>query len=189
MTQTKDVVLTVAFDVDQYSDQLVHTFTSPDGATPVHPTGLYQGEIYLCEGEVVHLKVLGGGKQDRFSAFQIIDCCLITVPKPGYIDPGKGFRYATPSPFLQPRGATYPLQLDFSSEIEDDPEKKYRLITQHWKPTLNVGNALGRWEISLVITVQISRGASLAPDIRVFSFDPEGQVGSGRDVGSGQAAS
>ena len=180
MTQPQDVYLTVAFDADQVSDQLVHKFTSPDGSVPVHPSGLYEAEIYFCEGEVFHLRVLGGGRQDRFTSFQIVDCCLLTLPRVVSAGGNATVRYAPPSPFLQPVGASYQMALDFTTSAVDDHDKRYRLVTQEWKRTLNVGTAHGRWELSLTVTVRIFRGDQLQPDIRVFSFDPEGQVGSGR---------
>ena len=76
MTQSQDVYLTVAFDADQVSDQLVHQFTSPDGSVPVHPTGLYEAEIYFCEGEVFHLRVLGGGRQQSMIWNDVKRSCL-----------------------------------------------------------------------------------------------------------------
>ncbi|MFS2138029.1 hypothetical protein [Duganella sp. Dugasp56] len=182
MKPSKNVMLTVGFDADQISDQLVYRYTSTDGAQPVHPTGLFEAEIYFGVGEVFHLTVIGSGRTDSFTSFQIVDCCLITIPKVAYARTETGrppvTRYAAPSPFLQAPGATQHLAMDYSSEVED--QDQLRLITQHWKHTLNVGDAYGRWKMSLVLTVRIFRGAELMPDIRVFSFDPEGEVGSGR---------
>ncbi|MRX09948.1 hypothetical protein GJ697_19090 [Pseudoduganella sp. FT25W] len=179
----KDVVLTVGFDADQISDQLVHQFTSPDGQQPVHPTGMFEAEIYFCESEVFHFRVVGSGKKDRFTSFQVIDACLVTQPKPLYIRPGEHqqpptVRYSAPSPFVQPIGATYQMALDFTSDAEETLTD--RIVTQEWKRTLNVGNSQGRWEMSLILTVRIFRGGAIEPDVRVFSFDPESEVGSGR---------
>lgn len=178
MSLSKDVTLTIGFDADQISDQLAFKFTSPDGQQPVHPTGLFEGEIYFCEGEIFHLQVIGSGRKDSFSAFQIVDLCLITRPMLVAIELGKTVRYASPSPFTQQIGASYAVPLDFTSDAIEILEK--RLVTQDWKRTLNVGNAQGRWDMSLVMTVRIFRGPLLPDEIRVFSFDPETEVGSGR---------
>ncbi len=178
MSVLKDVVLSVGFDADQISDQLAFKFTSPDGQEPVHPTGLFEGEIYFCEGEVFHLRVIASGRKATFSSFQIVDCCLITRPKVVSAGAERTTRYAPPSPFTQQIGACQALVLDFTSEAAERGDRRF--VTQDWKHTLDVGNALGRWELSLVMTVRIFRGVDMQEDIRVFSFDPETEVGSGR---------
>ncbi|GJI91261.1 hypothetical protein [Duganella hordei] len=178
MSILKDVMLTVGFDADQISDQLAFKFASTDGQQPVHPTGLFEGEIYFCQGEIFHIRVIGSGRQASFTGYQIIDCCVVTRPLVLQVQPGKTPRYAPPGPFTQQIGASYPLALDFTSDAVDD--KKLRLVTQNWKHTLDVGNVLGRWEMSLLLTVRIFRGIDMQDEIRVFSFDPETEVGSGR---------
>jgi len=52
-----------------------------------------------------------------------------------------------------------------------------RRIRQEWKHNLDVGHANGRWELSFVMTVRITRGEGEQPELRVFSFDPESSVG------------
>ncbi|CDG85785.1 hypothetical protein [Janthinobacterium agaricidamnosum] len=180
MSKPKDVTLIVGFDADQVSDQLAYQFISADGGQPVHPTGLFKGEIFFNEGEIFHLQVRGGGKRSTFTSFQVIDCAIVTLPKIVSAGEQRPTRYAAPSPFLQATGACYPLALDFASDTVLDELRGYRLIKQDWKHTLDVSNTPGRWEISVVITVRIFRNVDQQPEIRVFSFDPEGQVGPGR---------
>lgn len=179
MTHNKNVTLTVGFDIDQTTDALSHHFHSRDHGHPNPITGLYAGEVYLREGEHFHLKVKGGGPSGELASFQILDCCLVTRPHVISTGPGLPTRHATPSPFLQAIGASYQFPLDFSTEVSDNLEQRYRVITQHWKHTLDVSHSRGRWDLSLVLTVKILRGPVLLPEIRVFSFDPEGQVGPG----------
>lgn len=180
MTKPKDVTLTIGFDADQISDQLAYEFTSADGSHPVHPTGLFKGEIYFEEGEIFHLQVRGGGKPDSFTAFDVIDCAIITKPQIISAGPKQPTVYAVPSPFANVSGACYPLAIDFETTatvttVNDNGG--YHLIDQAWQHTLDICHTQGRWEISLVLTVRITRGPGEESEVRVFSFDPEGQVG------------
>jgi hypothetical protein len=179
--QHKHITLTVGFDVEQTTDTLQYRFTSPDNAQPNPITGLYASEIYFGEGDIVHLEILGGGAEERFSGFKIIDCCLITRPLVTQAGPRVATRHASPSPFMQSIGATYNFPLDFSASMHvyECGEKKYRVVTHGWKRTLDVAQCPGRWKLSLVVTVVIEGGPDSQQQVRVFSFDPEGQVGPG----------
>ncbi len=59
-----------------------------------------------------------------------------------------------------------------------DKDPTYKTIEQKWKNHLTVGETVGRWEFSLVLTVLISRTEGVF-EKRVFVFDPEGEVGAG----------
>ncbi|PKB21614.1 hypothetical protein [Janthinobacterium sp. 64] len=174
--------LSVHFDADQITNQLDYNFTSCDGtADPRH--GPYMGGVHFQQGQHVYLDVnCCGSKESGFTSFQIVDCCLITVPQLTQIGANVPTRYSPPSPFLQALGATYNLPLDFESQVllEDptDPALPVlRRIRQEWKHTLDVGHAKGRWELSFVLTVRIFRSEQDLPELRVFSFDPEASVG------------
>jgi hypothetical protein len=182
--QHKHITLTVGFDVEQTTDTLQYRFTSPDNAQPNPITGLYASEIYFGEGDIVHLEILGGGAEGRFKGFKIIDCCLITRPLVTQAGPQIVTRHAPPSLFMQAIGATYNFPLDFSSDMQvyEDGAKKYRVVTHRWKRTLDVAQSAGRWKLSLVVTVVIEGGPDGQQQVRVFSFDPEGQVGPGTGV-------
>lgn len=176
--------LSVHFDVDQITNQLDYSFTSCDGtADPRH--GPYMGGVHFQQGQHVYLDVTCcGSKESGFTSFQIIDCCIISVPQLTQIGPKVPTVYSPPSPFLQAVGATYNLPLDFEAQVllgePGDPALPVlRRIRQEWKHNLDVGYATGRWELSFVITVRIMRGEGVQPELRVFSFDPESSVGSG----------
>lgn len=178
--------LSVHFDADQTSSQLDYAFTSSDGdADPRH--GQYMGGVHFQQGQHVYLEVTGcGSKESGYTSFQIIDCCLISVPQLTQIGADVPTRYSHPSPFLQAVGATYNLSLDFDSEVllgeSDDPAlPSLRRIRQQWKHTLDVGHTKGRWELSFVLTVRILRGEQTLPELRVFAFDPETSVGGSSD--------
>ncbi|GAB2869690.1 hypothetical protein GCM10027277_43700 [Pseudoduganella ginsengisoli] len=184
MSDNHEVTLTIGFDIDQISDKLTYKFKGRNGDTPNHPTGLYDNEILLVEGDQLSIEVIGTGAIGRglgldFSSYQIVDCCFVTLPRVIFALDSKDVRRAPPSPFVQALGASYPLYLDFSSSTVDT--KTLRTVTQGWKKTLDVTSIPGRWAVSLYLTVRIYRGPNFAPEIRVFSFDPECQVGAGRD--------
>ena len=177
--------LSVHFDADQITNQLDYSFTSCDGtADPRH--GPYMGGVHFQKGQHVYLDVTCcGSRKSGFMAFQIIDCCIISVPQLTQIGPKIPTVYSPPSPFLQSVGATYSLPLDFDSKLlpQEDDHPDLRRIRQEWKHNLDVGHANGRWELSFVMTVRITRGEGEQPELRVFSFDPESSVGGDTDWG------
>ena len=170
--------LSVHFDADQITNQLDYNFTSCDGsADPRH--GPYMGGVHFQKGQHVYLDVTCcGSKESGFSSFQIVDCCIITVPQLTQIGPKVPTVYAPPSPFLQSVGATYSLPLDFEIQklLDESEMPALNRIRQEWKHTLDVGYAAGRWEVSFVLTVRIMRAENQQPELRVFSFDPEGSI-------------
>jgi hypothetical protein len=177
MTKDMNATLTVGFDVDQISDQLAFQFTSSDGGEPVHPTGLFSGEIHFTTDEILHFDVIGTGKLARFTSYEILDCCLITRP---LVIAGDAKRtiYAAPSPFKEPAGASYPIAGFEVLKQENTPDGLRRKQTMGWTKMLTVANPDGRWEMSVYLTVRIHR-PGLSPRVRVFMFDPESQVGAG----------
>ena len=176
MTTKERVTLTLGFDIDRVADSLSYLYQG-DGNTPTNPlTGLYSGEIYFCRGAKLHVIVLGGGAADHFEDFLVLDCCFVTKPKT-IGAPGGGVRYAAPSPFMRPEGATHRLAPDYSSHTDDS--NGYRVVTKTWDHHLEIGYSDGRWEMSVILTVKIWRRDRPEPELRVFSFDPEGQVGPG----------
>ena len=171
--------LSVHFDADQITNQLNYNFTSCDGSADPH-YGPNMGGVHFKKGQNVYLDVTGcGNKASGFTTFEIIDCCIISVPQLTQIGPKIPTVYSPPSPFIQTVGATYNLPLDFESQLlPQNPElPELQHIRQEWQHNLNVGDANGRWELSFVITVRILRGESIQPELRVFSFDPESSVG------------
>jgi hypothetical protein len=182
MTQEDEyIVLSIGFDVDQRSDNLVWELKRPNLDTSdldsVAQYGIGAGTVKFFQGESVMLEVKGGGaRTGEFTSFQILECCLITRPKMIITGTGLPTRFATPSPFLQSIGASYVFENDYFSNVSDVDD--YRTITQTWKRSLNIDNTDGGWELSLNLTVRILRGYG-APEVRVFRFDPEVYVGNG----------
>lgn len=177
------IVLSMSFDVDQNSDNLIWALKAPELSSSndgsISQYGVGAGSVKFFQGENVMLEVKGGGSYtDGFTSFQIIECCLITRPKVVVAGADIPTRYASPSPFLQSIGSSYIFENDYFSAVNDDDDDQYRTITQTWKRSLNIEHTNGTWELSLNLTVRILRGYG-SPEIRVFRFDPEVQVGDG----------
>lgn len=179
------LVLEVRFDVDQQTDQLSCRLY-PDTMFPPKPDpnprhGGYANSLYFTPGDQVAVRVIGGGNKvdgkPTFASFQIVDCTIVTRPQVVRRDSGVRTRYAPPSPFSQALGASFHVPLDYSSHITANDQQYYEL-TQNWKSTLDVAYCQGLWDLSMVLTVRIVHGADGADEVRVFSFDPETEVGS-----------
>lgn len=188
MTQDDQyIVLSMSFDVDQNSDNLVWELKKPDvdsfNDAPISQYGVGAGAVKFFQGENVRLEVKGGGAYaGGFTSFQIIECCLITRPKVVIAGSAVPTRYASPSPFLQSIGSSYVFENDYFSSVDDDQAQEYRTINQTWKRSLDIEHTNGAWELSLNLTVRILRGYG-SPDVRVFRFDPEVHVGDGTRSG------
>ncbi|MES2153368.1 MAG: hypothetical protein V4508_26605 [Pseudomonadota bacterium] len=167
--------LKVSFDVDQTSGELDWEF-SP-GSRPY--SGRHAGSILLQPGELLHLQVDGnGGPHSGFEAFRIVECCLMTRPQPTQIGPKLPTLFSAPSPFVGDGAASYAFPLEFDcSPLRTMPDGSLRM-TQHWSGALQVDQPPGRWDLSFLITVAIARDAD-EPLLRVYSFDPESEVGDG----------
>lgn len=179
------LVLEVGFDVDQQTDQLAYRLR-PDQMFPPQPSpnprrGGYANSLYFNAGDQVAVQVAGGADKVHgkpgFVSFQIVDCTIITQPQVVRRDTGVRTEYAPPSPFSQSLGACIRLPLDFTTHVTVNSDDYFEL-TQNSKSTLDVAYSPGLWELSMVLTVRIVRGLGEADELRVFSFDPEAEVGS-----------
>lgn len=186
VNEDSQVILEVMFDVDQVSTDLDHTLAriTPGAPDPQPVTGAHADSLYFAPGEQMCLKVTGNGRigegvaaDDAFVSFQIVDCAIITRPRVVQLAAGLPTRYAAPSPFQQAGAAVYPMALDFAPTFIDMEPDGVRSVTQHWKRTLDVGLAPGLWDLSLVLTIRVMRGAGAVDQLRVYSFDPETEVG------------
>ncbi|MES2317592.1 MAG: hypothetical protein V4631_08870 [Pseudomonadota bacterium] len=180
------VTLKLSFDADQNGSELVHSLVADNPGTPdPNPThGPYADSLYFAPGEQVSVQITcSGSRAKRFDSFQIIDCVFITRPQ--VVQRGRDLptRYAAPSPFLQAIGACFPMALDFYAVADNSGSgiepihTDERIVTQYWKRTLDIGLTPGLWSLSFAMTVRITRGLGSVDEIRVFSFDPEAEVG------------
>lgn len=173
--------LEASFDIDQVSDQLMWRFVRFDEhGEKIH--GKEAGMINFTVGEKFYVNVIAGNV-NPIAGVKIINCVLITKPFIYQCGPEQPTIYAPPSPFNADKlgaivGACVTLPAEqFKPGPADDVAKYYRKV-QHWDGCLTVGGFEGRWDISFVLTVQIAR-ADGVNELRVFSFDPEGEVSNG----------
>jgi len=171
------------FDIDQIGETLEWQFSRKDGhGNPIK--GRYAGSVYFTVGEVTRVRIKAGG-YSKFTGFEVLDCTLITRPQ--IVETGAGLDtiFASPSPFvstsaIKVNGATVSLPPEQFVDLPvqgTDPD--YTEFAREWNQELTVGAKTGRWEFSFVLTVAIKRLNAVVPELRVFTFDPEGEVGSG----------
>lgn len=188
MTEKKPpiMLLKAHFDVNQVGYNLEWRFSRKDHqGEPIE--GKDAGSIYFTKGEQFFVQVSGGGKlrkdgKNPLSSFKILDCCLISQPQVAVCGPGVPTTFSPPSPFVAKgdisRPATISLDPDkFQPWIGGKQPPGYYQQTQAWTDHLTVGQVEGRWELSIVITVEFTTPEGVF--VRVFGFDPESSVGTG----------
>lgn len=196
MTQAKpvfrpaQVTLKLSFDAGQNGSELKHVLVRDTEGTPdPNPTeGVHADSLYFAPGEQLSVQVrCSGSRESQFDSFQIIDSVFITRPQVVQRGPNLKTKYAAPSPFQQAIGACYPMALDFFAVDENaglEPvHGKERVVTQYWKRTLDIALTPGLWNLSFALTVRITRGPGSVDEVRVFSFDPETEVGGSGTLG------
>ncbi len=182
------MLLTADFDINQVGADLEWHFSRKDhDGNPIE--GKDAGSIYFTKGETLYVHVGGGGRlrpdgTAPFASFRVLDCVIVSRPQLSQYGTGLETKFYPPSPFVAKDGggdknATIRLAADrFAPWIGGPTKKGYFRRVQAWDDYLQVGDGLGRWEISFVITVEIT-GTDGRITERVFGFDPEGTVGSG----------
>jgi hypothetical protein len=170
--------LKVSFDISQESERLDWTILDSDHQ-PVKPsTGLETGQFVLDDHDTLRLNVVANSYLEQLSSVHIIDCHLIHRPVMFSRRGNSGHlagKYPYPSPFFNPatmvngQGATSSFGQGQASgtpsQMSWDSDVAFTILNQ------------GRWQMSFVMTVAIETAKGL--EYRVFSFDPETQVGTG----------
>jgi hypothetical protein len=175
-----DMVLVVSFDIEQTSEVLTADFGRSDGKG--HPNkGKAAGSINFSAGTNFFVQIRGGS-EESFPGFEVLNCCLITVPNVYRRDPETN-KYALPSLFASDQqseveNACIVLPADQFQARDVQPSKDYFEIIQDWTDHLTVGPYNGSWKLSMVLTVRIARADGTHSD-RVFAFDPESTVDDG----------
>ena len=178
---TPDIVrLCVWFDVDQISSSLGYELVVVP-STPPDPNprfGRRACSLYFVWNEQMQLDVAGYiAKDSKFATFRILECCLVTRPQLVLLAQDGAMAFAAPSPFAQTnRMASYRLPLDFSEKKFTYPDGN-SIVTQTWQHHLDVCDQDGRWEMSFLLMVSVEPSDGTAAHIRVFTFDPETEVG------------
>lgn len=167
------------FDIDQLGDRLEWRFSRSD-ARGGALVARYAGSLYLTRFEALDLRIRGGGSHP-FKSFDVLDCCIISRPKILRCVEGEKVEFALPSPFVYAAGSAVAgasINLDAArfkpAKVVQEPH--YHRYAKKWDGVLMTGEALGRWDMALVLTVRISQSAGPA-SVRVFECDMEAVVG------------
>jgi len=170
-------IIRVSFDIEQISSDLVWRAAELKSNRDLFATvGRFAGAVHLRQDDAVTVQVTAYGGEDALVTINVIDAMLYTVPHTS------GGVFCAPSPFSKVR-ATTPVGQWAPAEIHRCPERKLKLAVQTSLAPLQVVETDGRWKLSLILTVLIERYVSdkKISEIRVFSFDPEAEVGSGTE--------
>jgi hypothetical protein len=179
------LTLVVSFDIDQEGQRLDWYFEDAHGNPIPVDQGKETGIFPLLQDNVIGTRVEVSGCTPTPDKVAIINCHLITRPtlfsarqiKQSSLDPSYAGTYPYPSPFFIPEnseggeGATVSFGTGVAT-MGDEPgtmawtsKSSYRCVNQ------------GRWNLFFIMTAAISRDGKTS--YRVFSFDPECQVGTG----------
>lgn len=179
-------IIKVSFDIDQINSYLIWDVFEVQGArNPYSNEGRHAGAIHFSKGEQVLVQVTASGLPDAFESMNVLDAMIYTVP---HTD---GDRYSAPSPFSR-RRATARIVGWALAEVASDAhaDSTRKVMTHRSTKPLIVTQKDGRWRFSLILTMEITRKlphGDKRREIRVFTFDPEIQVGSGTEPPRGSS--
>lgn len=168
----------VSFDIAQVSNQLVWA-VDDSGSHPKY--GRYAGGIRFFKGEILDFNLTATGNALRYPEFkvEILECTILTRPQIIAMDEELDVAsYALPSLFVGPDLAAR-LITDINPKGQPHVIEGFRHLHFQRQNALTVGQNNGRWELSLYLTVRITNGPGGKPFLRVFTFDPESEVGNG----------
>jgi hypothetical protein len=178
----KKITLVISFSIDQESDRPDWVFEDAEGNKLPIGKDKDTGMFCLERDWVVGLRVEGAGHEMMPSpfSFEVLNCHLITKPKlfSWRANPEHAGRYPYPSPFFDPQsipvgqGAVVDFGYGQSQAGADGTQQWTSLFTYHCRNE-------GSWDVRFVMTVAIDMPGTPAPQYRVFTFDPETQVGAG----------
>jgi hypothetical protein len=168
----------VSFDISQESERLDWTILDSEHQPVQKSTGLETGQFMLDVNDTMRLNVVANSYLKQLTSVHIIDCHLIHRPvmfssrgNPAHL----AGKYPYPSPFFNPatmangQGATFSFgqgqATGTQSQMSWDSDAALTILNR------------GRWQMSFIMTVAIETAKGL--EYRVFSFDPETQVGNG----------
>lgn len=171
-----EYTLEVNFDVQQISQRLKWNFYK--GKKPVLPyTGANTGQMVFDCGDTVTLMVTGNSHNSLLKKLAFTQCHLVTYPiiNSMHAHLGPPGDYSPPSPFTN-TGAVIDLLGTQEPALATGDANAW--VWQSPAPQTCVNT--GRWEMSLILTADITLN-STDPYTRrrVFSFDPECEVGTG----------
>lgn len=181
------MTLTARFDVNQVDDGIDWLFADIDSnsnndRTPDNPH--WNRDIDFSAGQNFRVSISASDKEKTgFESLEVVDCCIITLPRILCCGPNTRTYYGPPSLFIDAEGKELGALYRFDPSAFSvhstgaDPAKGHQ-VTLLWNDHLTVGKYNGSWELSFYVTVRIKR-ADGTEQLRVFCFDPETEVGNG----------
>ena len=161
--------LTVSFDAEQIGDQL--SWAVIDGLKDIWQYyGKHAGSVYFETGCDLTVVLKGYGDKSNFLGFKVLDATIVSTPR-SYDPPT-----STASPFTGGHGATRVRDFAYFDAAPDSESTRMKMLA--FSTSLKVASAPGAWKLSMVLTVCIHYNNSNS-ETRVFTFDPEAQVGNG----------
>jgi len=173
----KNYYLMVSFDICQESEKLNWTFLDSEHQPVEKSKGVETGLFVFEAGETMRLNVVANSYLEELVGVHIIDCHLINRPimYSKRVTPHVAGEYPYPSPFFDP---AEPLNGQGATSSFGHGEAQGSRMKMTWDSDVElIYRNKGRWQMSFIMTVAIERANGL--EYRVFSFDPEAQVGSG----------
>ena len=161
--------LIVSFDAEQIGDQL--SWGVIDGLQDIWQCyGKHAGSVYFETGCDLTVVLQGYGDKSNFLGFEVLDATIVSTPR-SYDPPT-----STASPFKGGRGATRVRDFAYFDAAPDSRANRMYMLA--FSTSLKVAGTPGAWKLSMVLTVCIHYKDSNS-ETRVFTFDPEAQVGNG----------
>lgn len=169
------IILNVQFDVGQESQQLNWYFSDAHGKINPNAGGPKTGLLSFQPGDTLTLAISAESSAGQLESVGVIDCNLITLPMLATWNKPNPGTYPMPSPFFQV-GSGPGSTVSFMPVSASSATSKRQTFTGQ---TLTLNN-LGRWKLTFMLTVAITEITG-AINYRVFTFDPECEVGNGLD--------
>lgn len=160
----------VSFDIDQVSSDLIWNIDNARNGNRLKQIGRFAGSVRLDFDDTVKITVTAFARPGDLHGMTVLDAVLCTIP------------YHThcylPSPFSEYSATASIGQWEPAVGERGDT---YESLSHTSLTPLRVVQKQGRWQLSLVITVLIERNPGATQEVRVFSFDPETEIGTGTE--------
>lgn len=169
-------LLSVSFDSGQVGSKLLWSVTE-GRKNLLQPYGEYAGSLYFDVSSLTSYcvpVVLTAYGSSTFRGFTVEDATIVSIPR-NYVPT------TTPSPFKACFGyfATTPVGPFAYGKVVCDRTSGRKLMRAISKNPLTVAPTPGAWQLSMLLTVSIHFSDKSCDKTRVFTFDPEAQVGNG----------
>ena len=197
MSEQNPIAISLNFDFEQCNQMLTWKAVNEEThRSAYHDRGPHAGGMYLPVNESISIIVTGGAMRSSIPhnwTFKVVQCYLITLPHEKYARLKHGRQFALPSPFVAPADQAAGAVRDIPASVFAGPFpdnnatngmytasffEARNILTVIPKTQPQIDDLEGRWELTFILTVQVIPADGSAPFLRVFSFDPETEVGS-----------